>query len=145
MMRREWWILGGLVGLALAIGPRMVAPVRGQITSRFRERGRPDHTGTDVAVPIGTPGVSPGAGSVAFSNYNDRGGHQVGINLDNGLTVGLAHLNDRDVRPGERVTKGQRVGLSGNTGNSTGPHVHVTVTNSQGERIDPETVFNLSA
>lgn len=144
-MRREWWLLGGVIGLALVLGPRLLAPVRGRITSRFQEADRPDHNGTDVAVPTGTPVVSPGPGLVAFSNWNDRGGNQVGVLLDNGLTVGLAHLSARAVNPGQRVERGQVLGRSGDTGHVTGPHVHVTVTNSSGEKIDPESIFNLTA
>lgn len=143
-MRRAWWILGGLVGIALTLGARLLSPVKGRITSRFREAGRPDHNGTDIAAPNGTPIVAPGPGVVSFANYTERGGKQLGVLLDNGYTVGFAHLSTRAAAVGARVNKGQEIARSGSTGIVTGPHVHVSLRDRSGEFIDPETFFTFS-
>ncbi len=58
-----------------------------------------------------------------------------------GYTVIYAHLNKYEVNEGDFIFKGQKIALSGNTGYSTGPHLHIGVKNSSGEYINPETLF----
>lgn len=144
-MRKEWVILGAIVAVAVSLSPRMLAPVRGVITSRFGEqRGDKEHNGTDVAVPVGEPVLASGPGVVVASTYTDRGGNTIIVKLDNGYTVGLAHLSQRLVKSGVRVERADVIGKSGNTGNSTGPHVHVTLRNTLDQYVDPEKYFNFA-
>jgi hypothetical protein len=100
-------------------------PVNGTITSPFGRRSRGQHDGVDIAVPIGTPVKCPTGGTVKGSGYT-RGsqGNFVTVVGDNGEVHKFFHLSKVMVRAGSRVTQGQVVGLSGNSGRSTGPHLH---------------------
>lgn len=112
-------------------------PVKGQITGRLGD-SRPGntHNGADIAVPIGTPLKATISGTARLIN-NDQGGKQVIIVSDDGrYRVGMAHLSAQDVQDGQRVNKGDVIGRSGNSGTSTGPHVHYTVT-IDGKKVDP--------
>jgi murein DD-endopeptidase MepM/ murein hydrolase activator NlpD len=102
-----------------------IKPVNGPITSAFGRRARGQHNGVDFGVPIGTPVKSPVSGSVKGSGYT-RGsqGNYVTVIGDNGEVHKFFHLSKVMVRAGSRVTQGQVVGLSGNSGTSTGPHLH---------------------
>lgn len=125
---------------------RLVAPFAGfgaAPTSRIgaaRAGGR-SHNGEDFAVPIGTPVVAPMAGTVERVYANAAGGKQVLVRLDNGAVVGFAHLSDTSgLAAGQRVEGGQQIALSGNTGRSSGPHVHMTVT-VDGKKVSPSEYF----
>lgn len=124
-----------------------VQPVKGTITSRFGQRAAPTsgasttHNGTDIAVPVGTSVRSPWAGKVTSIMTNNAGGLQMVITHYNGYKTGYAHLSKTLSNIGDVVMAGQVIALSGNTGNTTGPHLHFTLTNPQGEKIDPETKF----
>lgn len=98
-------------------------PVKGPITSPFGMRARGMHNGTDFGVPIGTPVVAPEDGVVFQSGPAGDAGIMVSINSGSAQHK-LMHLSQTKVSPGEKVKKGQVVGLSGNTGLSTGPHLH---------------------
>jgi murein DD-endopeptidase MepM/ murein hydrolase activator NlpD len=98
-------------------------PVKGPITSPFGMRARGMHNGTDFGVPVGTPVVAPDDGVVFQSGPAGDAGIMVSINSGSAQHK-LMHLSQTKVRPGEKVKKGQVVGLSGNTGLSTGPHLH---------------------
>lgn len=98
-------------------------PVNGPITSGFGRRARGMHYGTDFGVPVGTPIVAPEDGVVWMAGYNGDAGLMVAINSGN-VQHKLMHLSKIKVSPGEKVKKGQVVALSGNTGLSTGPHLH---------------------
>ena len=98
-------------------------PVKGPITSPFGMRARGMHNGTDFGVPIGTPVVAPADGVVFQSGPAGNAGIMVSINSGSAQHK-LMHLSQTKVSPGEKVKKGQVVGLSGNTGLSTGPHLH---------------------
>lgn len=103
---------------------KLVWPVDGQFTSPFGQRWGRLHAGIDIAVPTGTPVRAAGAGTVAISGWTGGYGNYVCIALGGGLSACGAHNSQLKVRVGQRVAKGQVVALSGNTGNSTGPHVH---------------------
>ncbi len=111
-------------------GPR-IHPVTGQPGS---------HRGTDYATPVGTPVYSPLAGVVKFMGEDDINGKYIGV-ANSDFTVSFAHMDTTIGTPGDPVAAGQVIGLTGNTGRSTGPHVHITVRNAAGVRIDPETVI----
>lgn len=107
--------------------------------------GRPFHPGVDFAAPIGTQIKSVDAGVVkAMGNTDDfpgcfAWGRWLLIDHDNGLTSLYAHLSRNLVTVGQRVSRGEVVALSGNTGFSTGPHLHLTIYASQGVRVGPYT------
>lgn len=102
--------------------------------------GGSSHNGEDFPVPVGTAIVAPTGGEVISSMRNARGGNQVRVKLDNGDIVGFAHLSSREVQVGQRVEAGAQLGLSGNTGKSTGPHVHMTV-EVGGKKVSPSGYF----
>ena len=81
----------------------------------------------DIAVPVGTPVRATGTGRVLYAGWNNEGYGNLVI-LENGpYRTYYAHLDRLLVRPGEGIEAGAIVGLSGNTGNSTGPHLHYEV------------------
>lgn len=83
------------------------------------------HTGIDYGVPIGTPIVSPRSGRVIVAKYDSNYGYHVEIQNWMGTKVYLlAHMSHLRVSTGQKVKRGQLVGLSGDTGNATGPHLH---------------------
>ncbi|SKB49808.1 M23 family metallopeptidase [Sphingopyxis flava] len=103
--------------------------------------GGRSHNGEDFPTPVGTPVVAPMGGKVVKVYTNKTGGKQVLVQMDNGDTVGFAHLSKFSVKPGQRVERGQELALSGNSGASTGPHVHMTVT-VDGQKVSPSRYFN---
>jgi len=94
-----------------------------QVTSLLGDR--PTHAGMDFMAPVGSAVVSPHAGRVTRTNWN-RGpnGNCIEVELRDGTLVKYLHLSQVDVRAGEPVSAGQLIGLSGNTGTSSGPHLH---------------------
>ncbi|MGW8744097.1 M23 family metallopeptidase [Streptomyces sp. WAC 04229] len=97
------------------------------------------HTGTDFVVPTGTPLKAVGAGTVVSAGPGGAYGNQVVIQLADGHYAQYAHLSSLSVSAGQSVTAGQQVGLSGATGNVTGPHLHfeIRTTPDYGSDIDP--------
>ncbi|MDA0301407.1 MAG: M23 family metallopeptidase [Chloroflexi bacterium] len=98
-------------------------PVRGLLTSPFS----PSHPlGIDVAIPVGTPIVAAAAGTVSFVGGNPCCSYGYHIIIDNGASYETmyAHLSAFAVKKGDKVAAGQRIGSSGSSGNSTGPHLH---------------------
>lgn len=106
-------------------------------SKRITQRLTGSHHGVDVGVPIGTRLVAPEGGTVTAAGTSSSGyGKYVQIKTSSGETVILGHLSQVQVKPGQKVQAGQQVGLSGNTGNSTGPHVHIEVRSGSGY-LDP--------
>lgn len=97
------------------------------------------HTGQDFAVDSGTPVYAVGSGTVRITTCGDGFGNQVLIRHGDGYFTQYAHLSRIDVRRGQRVTAGQRIGLSGASGNVTGPHLHfeVRITPYAGSAVPP--------
>lgn len=106
-----------------------------EITSLLRDR--PDHHGIDFKTPTGTPVHVPWAGRVVRTNWNERyNGGCIEVAFDDGSVAKFLHLSEVSVRPGQRVAADEVIGLTGNTGRSTGPHLHYQL--ERGERIlDP--------
>lgn len=99
-----------------------------QVTSPFGQRGASFHEGLDLRAPVGTPILAAQGGTVIYAGSRIRGyGRMVVISHLNGITTIYAHQSRLFVRKGQRVKQGQRIGLSGNTGHSTGPHLHFEV------------------
>lgn len=121
-------------GLGEELGTgRMLWPVRGRISSNFGWRRHPVlkkqkyHSGLDIAVRSGTPVLAADSGVVLVSGWRGGYGNFVAIDHGNGISTCYGHNSRLLVKVGEKVNKGQKVALSGNTGLSTGPHVHFEV------------------
>ncbi|MEU9592168.1 LysM peptidoglycan-binding domain-containing M23 family metallopeptidase [Streptomyces sp. NPDC048219] len=97
------------------------------------------HTGTDFVVPTGTSLKAVGAGTVVSAGWGGAYGNQVVIKLADGYYAQYAHLSSISVSAGQAVTAGQQIGLSGATGNVTGPHLHfeIRTTPDYGSDVDP--------
>ena len=103
----------------------LVRPVNGRFTSGFGAgRGRYPHAGVDWAVPVGTPVKAALAGTVLGRQPVGRTGRYVFLSHPGGRNTYYGHLSRPMVSAGDSVAKGQVIGLSGNTGRSTGPHLH---------------------
>lgn len=94
------------------------------------------HTGWDMRAATGTPILASAAGRVAFAGVMDIRGNYVIIDHGFGVFTGYAHFSQIHVTRGQEVTAGQVLGLSGNTGRSSGPHLHWEMT-INGDWIDP--------
>ncbi len=86
------------------------------------------HTGEDYAAPIGTDVMAAASGTVVEAGYNGAYGNQVVIEHEDGYYTTYSHLSEIDVVVGQEVTAGDTIGAVGNTGNSTGAHLHFEVT-----------------
>ncbi len=95
--------------------PRRVNPVTGIVTA---------HNGVDFAVSRGTPVLSVGNGEVVIAKYSGSAGNYVAIRHGRQYMTAYMHLDKILVKPGQQVKQGDKIGLSGNTGRSTGPHLH---------------------
>jgi murein DD-endopeptidase MepM/ murein hydrolase activator NlpD len=115
-----------------------VWPVHGPITSPFCEQRSYEacHPGIDIAVPTGTPIHAADRGVVLFAGSYGGYGNFTCIGHSRTLTTCYAHQSQFLVGPGDFVDKGKVIGLSGSTGNSTGPHVHFEV-RINGKVVDP--------
>jgi len=113
---------------------KILWPVKyGKITSKFGNRTHPVlksvkfHRGVDIAVSIGTPVYSGIKGKVTFAGRKGNYGNLVEIEGNDGIKVRYAHLNSIDVVTGQKVSDGEKVAETGNTGISTGPHLHYEI------------------
>lgn len=111
-------------------------PVQGPISSPFGPRWGRMHQGLDIAVVTGTPVRAAASGRVTFSGDNGGYGLLVIIDHGNGVETRYAHNSQLLVKVGDRVQRGQVIARSGNTGNSTGPHVHFEI-RQYGQAVDP--------
>lgn len=124
---------------APASNGQMVWPVDGTLTSPFGWRWGRMHQGLDIAVPEGTPVRAAASGTVLLAQSEaESGGYGNFTCLDHGggLSTCYAHQLSIGVSVGQSVKQGQVIGQSGNTGNSTGPHVHFE-TRVNGSAVDP--------
>ena len=118
---------------ALLASAPSIWPVRGWVTSDFSVRLDPYtgervmHEGIDVAAGLGTPVRAPSDGTVVFSGLEGGYGHVLVIDHGYGLKTRYGHLSRIDVKVGEKVKRGQFVAAVGNSGRSTGPHLHYEV------------------
>ncbi|QJQ98337.1 peptidoglycan DD-metalloendopeptidase family protein [Halomonas sp. PGE1] len=127
----------GSYRLSSGFNPNRRHPVTGRVSP---------HRGTDFAMPIGTPIIAPADGRVEKVANHPVAGRYVVIRHDNGYQTRYLHLSRPLVSRGDRVTMGERIALSGNTGRSTGPHLHyeVLVNNTQVNAMTVELPENKS-
>ena len=107
--------IDGKVIISSHFNPNRKHPVTGKV--------RP-HNGTDFAVRVGTPIVSPADGIVEIAKYSRSAGYYIVMRHHNSYSTVYMHLSKLLVKPGQRVKIGQTIARSGNTGISTGPHLH---------------------
>lgn len=120
-----------------------IMPTQGWLTSAFssmREHpilhiARP-HEGIDVTAPMGSPIEAPAAGVVIDAGWETGYGNTVTIDHGYGIVTKFAHASKLLVKRGDRVSRGQRIALVGNTGLATGPHLHYEV-HVNGRPVDP--------
>ena len=127
-------------GIAVADG-ELYWPLPGHtyISCHFGEVdafGNAGHRGTDIPAPEGTPILAAHSGTVLVSGWNDSYGNQVLLDNGAGLSTRYAHMTQTAVTAGEAVTAGQVIGYVGNTGDSTGFHLHFEVMQN-GVRVNP--------
>ena len=112
-------------------------PVKGRVTSKYGPRRRKIHQGTDIDLETGDPIYSTFDGRVRYVGYIARGyGNLIIIRHDNGMETYYAHLSRVDVKPNQWVTAGQVIGAGGDTGRSTGSHLHYEI-RYKGHSFDP--------
>jgi murein DD-endopeptidase MepM/ murein hydrolase activator NlpD len=108
-------------------------PVKGWVTSEFGVRESPFrsgvefHKGLDISTRFGKEIVAPADGLVIVSAYDPQDGNFIKIDHGRSLATGFAHLSKRAVKQGMRVKKGDIIGYVGDTGRSTGSHLHYSV------------------
>lgn len=103
------------------------SPSRGTISSPFGMRWGKMHEGMDIAAAIGTPIYAAIDGTVSFAGWETGYGNFIKIQHPNGLETSYGHCSKIDVSVGQKVKKGDKIGEVGNTGKSTGPHLHFEV------------------
>ena len=119
-------------------------PVTGRLSGLFGSQrvyqGKPGayHSGTDIAVPAGTPFVAPADGVVTLAAETPftLEGHLLIVDHGMGLSSAFLHCQRLEVKLGDRVVQGQRLGTVGRTGRATGPHMHWGLS-WRGKRLDP--------
>ena len=123
-------------------GRLFIYPTRGRITDRFGMRRDPFtgirrfHNGVDLAGPVGTPVNASMSGKVAMLGYNPTFGKYIILTHPDGFQTLYGHLDSFRVQKGEIVKQGQRIADMGNSGYSTGSHLHFSIFR-RGEPIDP--------
>lgn len=117
-----------------------VLPVTGTISSRYGVSSSiraSNHTGLDIAATKGTPIKVVADGVITFAEYNGSYGNLVKVEHGNGLETWYAHTSKINVKVGQNVNAGDVIALVGNTGNSTGPHLHLEV-RINGKHVNPQ-------
>lgn len=119
-------------------------PFKGRVTSKYGPRRRRIHQGTDIDLETGDPVYATFDGRVRVTTYVRGGyGNLVILRHDNGLETYYGHLSEISVKPNEWVTAGQVIGKGGNTGRSTGSHLHFEM-RYKGQTFDPERLIDFS-
>ena len=119
-------------------------PHKGRVTSKYGPRRRRIHQGTDIDLETGEPIYATFDGRVRITTYIRYGyGNLVVIRHDNGLETYYAHLSEINVKPNQWVTAGQVIGKGGNTGRSTGSHLHYEI-RYKGQTFDPERLIDFT-
>lgn len=109
----------------------------GMVTSRYGSRSRGFHTGLDLAGRTGSSVKAADGGTVYFTGWSGGYGKMIKIRHSNGYETYYAHLSAINVSNGQKVAKGEHIGKVGNTGNSTGPHLHFEI-RLNGKTLNPQ-------
>ncbi|MNK65096.1 Murein DD-endopeptidase MepM [compost metagenome] len=118
----------GLIGdLGRAVGKNFIWPTAGKVSSYYGERGGRQHHGVDIPRPKGSPIHAAKSGTVIAAGWNGDYGNTVDISHGNGVVTRYAHCSKIHVKEGDAVSKGELIGLVGDTGRATGPHLHYEV------------------
>jgi len=110
--------------------------LRGVLYARFGKKGKEPHDGIDLAAPLGTPIKTAGVGTVRYAGEQKGYGLIAIIEHANGLTTLYAHNRDLRVKTGQQVREGQVIATVGESGRTTGPHLHFEV-RKDGVPVDP--------
>ena len=127
----------------------MGLPIKdGKITTKYGKKGKMwskgYHTGVDFAVPVGTDVVAVADGKIEKANWGSSYGTQLVQRVEGGWVI-YAHLSKTFVKAGDAIKAGEVIAKSGNTGNSSGPHLHFEYRDnirwSAGKDIDPANIL----
>ena len=132
--------LGGKGGGLYAAPSGMVTAMFGAQDNSLWASSGGKHTGTDIAMPVGTPVEAAMDGTVSSTNAGNEYGTSIVLDHGNGYQTVYGHLSERLVNLGDKVSKGQKIAKSGDTGNSTGPHLHYEVRFGQNNPVDPSSL-----
>lgn len=122
--------------------PTFVKPISGgTFTSGFGQRWGRQHTGVDWSTPIGTAVKASASGTVIRAGWYSSYGYCVDIRHSNGVVTRYAHLSKILVSVGQSVSQNEKIALSGNSGNSTGPHLHFEII-INGSAVNPFSYLN---
>jgi len=131
-------IINNSVPSSEVLGIGLVTPVSGIITSRFGPRASGNHTGLDIAGPVGETIAAAAGGTVVFSGWDNYGlGYAVKISHGNGVETVYGHCSKLYVTTGQVVETGEAIAAMGSTGNSTGSHLHLEI-RVNGVRENPQ-------
>jgi len=130
---------------AFTSGNQRISQNYGERKSLYKKFGHPEgHEGIDISVPVGTPIYSPFEGKVEIvgnskttPNYSNYGNWVRIRNTQTGETYNLAHLSTSNVKQGQVLKQGDVIGKTGNTGFTSGPHLHIGYIDSQGNQKNP--------
>ena len=117
-------------------------PVRGAVNSEFGNRTSPwtsdkeFHAGMDIRAERGTPVRAPAGGSISFAGWQAEYGHTVTIDHGNDIKSVYGHLSKIGVAVGQRIVAGATLGFTGNSGRSSGPHLHYEIL-VKGQAVNP--------
>ena len=130
------------------IPPTYIKPITGgRLSSKFGRRSAPTrgastyHKGIDWATPVGTAVMASSAGTVSKAGWGRGYGYVVYIDHADGKQTRYGHLSKVLVSVGQKVSQGEKIALSGNTGVSTGPHVHFEIL-VNGSQVNPADYLN---
>lgn len=117
--------------------PQYIIPMADySISSYYGPRWGRNHDGVDMAASVGTNVIATASGTVTRAEYYGGYGYCIDIDHGGGVLSRYGHLSRIDVSVGQTVAQGEQIGLSGNTGNSTGPHLHFEI-RIDGEAVNP--------
>jgi hypothetical protein len=137
-------IPGGAVTAVPTVGePGRQEPVQGPITGVMGDpRAGHEHHGIDTAVPVGTPVKAPADGTVSrvWDDGKAGGGLSMEVTYPSGYKEYFMHLSAQNYQQGQKVTQGGVLGLSGQSGNATGPVLHDAMKDPKGQWVDPRNV-----
>lgn len=127
------------------MGDRMTLPVLGtfRVSSGFGPRVSPtkgassNHRGIDIPEPIGSPVIAPTDMRITYAGQKTGFGNYIEGVDGSGRSFGFGHLSGINVAPGQTISAGSKIGATGNTGVSTGPHLHFQVKDANGNYLNP--------